>query len=146
VQVHLGQTIARVLGELEPTIQAHSVRVQQAETWPVVRYPQTELYQVALNLISNAVRFAGQTSSPLVQVGWLIEEGKIVLRVEDNGAGIPEDQRGKVFELFAKLDPLSSGTGVGLAIVKRIAERHGGAVEVDQSDLGGARFGVKIPL
>jgi PAS domain S-box-containing protein len=146
VQVHLGQTIARVLGELEPTIQAHSVRVQQAETWPEVRYPQTELYQIALNLISNAVRFAGQTSSPLVQVGWLIEEGKIVLRVEDNGAGIPEDQRGKVFELFAKLDPLSSGTGVGLAIVKRIAERHGGAVEVDRSDLGGARFGVKIPL
>jgi signal transduction histidine kinase len=145
VLINLGETVERVIGELEPTIQARRVLVQRPESWPQVTYPQTELYQIVLNLLGNAVRFAGQTSSPEVQVAWTLEDSNIVVCVEDNGAGIPETQRGKVFELFAKLDPSSSGTGVGLAIVKRIAERHGGGVEVDQSPLGGARFRVRIP-
>jgi signal transduction histidine kinase len=80
-----------------------------------------------------------------VRVAWTLEDSNIVLCVEDNGAGIPEEKRGKVFELFAKLDPSSSGPGVGLAIVKRIAERHGGGVEVKASPLGGARFRVRMP-
>jgi PAS domain S-box-containing protein len=145
VRVNLGELIDRVLGELESTIQARRVLVQRPESWPQVMYPQTELYQVVLNLLGNAVRFAGQTSSPEVRVAWMLEDSNIVLCVEDNGAGIPEEKRGKVFELFAKLDPSSSGTGVGLAIVKRIAERHGGGVEIDGSPLGGARFRVRIP-
>jgi PAS domain S-box-containing protein len=145
ILVNLGETVERVIGELEPTIQARNVLVRRPESWPQVTYPQTELYQIVLNLLGNAVRFADQTSSPEVQVAWTLEDSNIVVCVEDNGAGIPETQRGKVFELFAKLDPSSSGTGVGLAIVKRIAERHGGGVEVDQSPLGGARFRVTIP-
>jgi signal transduction histidine kinase len=145
VRVNLDELIDRVLGELESTIQARGVWVQRPKSWPNVMYPQTELYQVVLNLLGNAVRFAGQTSSPQVKIDWTLEDSNIVLCVEDNGAGIPEEKRGKVFELFAKLDPSSSGTGVGLAIVKRIAERHGGGVEIDGSPLGGARFRVRIP-
>jgi signal transduction histidine kinase len=93
-------------------------------------------------LLGNAVRFASQDSRPEVRVSWTLEDSNIVFSVEDNGAGIPETQRSRVFELFAKLDPSGSGTGVGLAIVKRIAERHGGTVEVVDSPLGGARFRV----
>lgn len=145
VLVNPGKTIERVVGELEPTIQARGVLVHRPESWPEVMYPQTELYQIILNLLGNAVRFSGQTSTPEVHVAWTLENANIVLCVEDNGAGIPETQRGKVFELFAKLDPSSSGTGVGLAIVKRITERHGGGVEVDESPRGGARFRVRIP-
>jgi PAS domain S-box-containing protein len=145
VRVNLNETVERVIGELEPVIAERGVLVQRAESWPEVTYPQTELYQIILNLLGNASRFAGQTSSPQIKVDWSLEDSNIVLYVEDNGPGIPETQRGKVFELFAKLDPSSSGTGVGLAIVKRIAERHGGGVEVDQSPLGGARFRVTIP-
>jgi signal transduction histidine kinase len=145
VRVNLGENIDRVIGELEPTIQARDVLVHRAESWPEVTYPETELYQIVLNLLGNAVRFAGQDSRPEVRVAWTLEEANIVFSVEDNGAGIPETHRGKVFELFAKLDPSGSGTGVGLAIVKRIAERHGGAVEVDDSPLGGACFRVRIP-
>jgi PAS domain S-box-containing protein len=145
VRVNLGELIDRVIGELEPTIQARGVLVQRPKSWPEVTYPQTELYQIVLNLLGNAVRFAGQSSRPEVKAAWTLEDSNIVLCVEDNGVGIPEEKRGKVFELFAKLDPLSSGTGVGLAIVKRIAERHGGGVEIDGSPLGGARFHVRIP-
>jgi PAS domain S-box-containing protein len=145
VRVNLGETIDRVIGELEPMIQARGVLVHRTESWPDVTYPQTELYQIVLNLLGNAARFAGQDSRPEVRVAWTLEDSNIVLSVEDNGAGIPETQRSKVFELFAKFDPSDSGTGVGLAIVKRIAERHGGAVEVDESPLGGARFRIRIP-
>jgi PAS domain S-box-containing protein len=145
VRVNLGETVERVIGELEPVIAERGVLVQRAESWPEVTYPQTELYQIVLNLLANASRFAGQALNPQVKVDWTLEDSNIVLYVEDNGPGIPETQRGKVFELFAKLDPSSSGTGVGLAIVKRIAERHGGGVEVDGSPLGGARFRVTIP-
>jgi PAS domain S-box-containing protein len=145
VRVNLGETIDRVIGELEPTIQARGVLVHRAESWPEVTYPQTELYQIVLNLLCNAVRFAGHASRPEVRVAWVLEGVSIVFSIEDNGAGIPETQRGRVFELFAKLDPSGFGTGVGLAIVKRIAERHGGGIEVDESPLGGARFRVRIP-
>jgi PAS domain S-box-containing protein len=145
VQVNLGETIERVVSEFEPTIQTRGVLILRPESWPTVTYPQTELYQIVLNLLGNALRFAGHASRPEVLIVWTLENSQLVLSIEDNGPGIPKAQRGKVFELFAKLDPWSSGTGVGLAIVKRIAERHGGGVEVDRSRLGGACFRVTIP-
>jgi signal transduction histidine kinase len=74
-----------------------------------------------------------------------VDGARVALRVEDDGPGVPEAERERVFGLFQRLDPATEGTGVGLAIVKRVAERHGGRAWVEASDLGGAAFVVTMP-
>ena len=92
------------------------------------------------NLLCNAACYARSR----VELSVIREGDQLVLRVDDDGAGVPEEARQKVFESFTRLDSSrqrgSGGSGLGLAIVKRIAERHGGLARCGQSDLGGARF------
>lgn len=95
------------------------------------------------NLISNAAKYGGGR----VQVEAQQTAEHVVIDVNDNGSGIPESDRSRVFDPFVRLSQ-SSGTGVGLglAIVRRIANRHGGTIEVDQSPLGGCRVRTKWPV
>ena len=110
-----------------------------------VRGDQTALAQVVRNLVDNAARHADEAMSVTVREGG----AGVELIVEDDGPGIPEDQRRRVFERFVRLDEArardSGGSGLGLAIVKEIVAAHGGSVAVSSSDLGGARFVVRLP-
>jgi two-component system, LuxR family, sensor kinase FixL len=137
----LGQTVERVVTELAERLTQRNVNVETPDNWPQVLYPETELYQLVLNLIGNASRFARTT----VRTCWGSNEEMFEFSVEDDGPGIAPEKREHVFQLFAKLDPSSNSTGVGLAIVKRISERHGGRVWITDSELGGARFVIAIP-
>lgn len=111
-----------------------------------VRGDRLQLVRVLRNLTDNAVRAA--TSRVVLSVAPEGEEA--VIRVEDDGPGIPEDQRERVFERFVRLDEARTrddgGSGLGLAIVRELVALHGGTVAVDRSGLGGARFTVRIPL
>lgn len=75
--------------------------------------------------------------------------GWILLLVDDDGAGVPEDERATIFDRFGRLQEGrardSGGAGLGLAVVQRIVERHGGMISVGTSPLGGARFAVTLP-
>jgi signal transduction histidine kinase len=105
------------------------------------------LVQLLLNLVGNAVQFmkvphgkVAVTLQPDAQTWRLI--------VEDNGPGVPPEERQAIFERFHRVSKTrahSTGTGLGLAIAKRIAEHMGGAIAVDESPLGGARFVVTLP-
>lgn len=105
------------------------------------------LMELALsNLLVNACRYAGQQ----VRCTLAGRDGDYVLAVEDDGKGIPEDQRETVFKAFTRMDDSRSretgGYGLGLAIVARVAELHGGTARADASrDLGGARFTIRWP-
>lgn len=92
------------------------------------------------NLCANAVRHAAS----MVALGAAIERGQLVVTVDDDGPGIPERDRERVFEPFVRLDDSRAreigGSGLGLAIVKRIATLHGGTVAIETAPLGGARF------
>jgi len=97
------------------------------------------------NLLANAARHA----ETRVAV-WLVERhGRAVLTVDDDGAGVPQADRERVFDRFVRLDEArtrdSGGSGLGLAIVREIARVHGGTVTVGESPLGGARFVVDLP-
>jgi signal transduction histidine kinase len=110
-----------------------------------VRGDQTALAQVVRNLVDNAARHADQAMSVTVR-----ERGHgVELIVEDDGPGIPEGQHQRIFERFVRLDEArardSGGSGLGLAIVKEIVAAHGGSVAVSSSELGGARFVVRLP-
>ncbi len=104
-----------------------------------------ELTSVVRNLLDNAARHASSRVAVTVQ-----EAGPwVVLTVSDDGAGIPADQRDQVFERFARLQEGRArdegGTGLGLALTKRIVVHHGGRIQVEDGDLGGARFVVSLP-
>jgi signal transduction histidine kinase len=79
-----------------------------------------------------------------------VDGDTVVFTVDDDGRGVPEAQRERVFDRFFRLDSsrarASGGTGLGLAIVRRVAEGHGGGVTIHTSLLGGARFEVRLPV
>lgn len=94
------------------------------------------------NLLSNAGRFATER----VTVSAYKQNDTIVVQVDDDGQGIPEADRDKIFDPFVRLeDATDRGAGLGLALVKRIATRHGGSISVGESPNGGARFSLFLP-
>ncbi len=94
------------------------------------------LVEIFQNLIDNAAKLMGAQPAPLVQVGAEYTREGPVLFVRDNGMGIDPRHKGKLFGLFEKLDPHSEGTGMGLALVQRIVQVHGGAIWVESEGLG----------
>ena len=105
-----------------------------------------KLSQVIRNLADNAVGAArGRVRFTLAQ-----DDGTATVVVEDDGAGIPESERNRVFERFVRLDASrdrsSGGSGLGLSIVREVVRGHGGIVEITDSPLGGARFVVRLPV
>ena len=101
---------------------------------PVVYGDHRRLLEVVQNLVDNAVKFMGDQTTPRIEIGWDgQEEGKPIFHVRDNGIGIPPEHHERIFGLFNKLDVKMDGTGIGLALVKRIVEVHGGRIWVQSA-------------
>lgn len=113
---------------------------------PTVFGDRQRLVEVMQNLINNAIKFMGNQKNPHIEIGVNGEEnGFSVFFVKDNGIGIEEKLQQRIFGLFDKLDPQSDGTGVGLAIVKRIIEVHGGRLTVSSEAGKGTTFIFTLP-
>ena len=111
---------------------------------PLIHGDKPRLVEVLQNLIDNAAKYMGDQPDPQIEIGCQGEEnGMPVFSVKDNGIGIDPEHHERIFGLFNKLDANSEGTGVGLALVKRIIEVHGGRIWVqsDPSPKGGAAKG-----
>ena len=124
------------------------IRVEIAQEMPLVFGDRVRLVEVVQNLVDNAAKFMGGQPAPLIEIGARQEEqnGNPVFFVRDNGMGIEPRYREKIFGLFDKLDPKSEGTGIGLALVKRIVEVHGGAIWVESEGPGrGSVFCFTLP-
>jgi signal transduction histidine kinase len=102
--------------------------------------------EVLVNLIENSVKYLGDQACPEIDIGSRKDGEETVFFVRDNGVGIDPKENEKVFGLFYKVDRKSEGTGVGLAIVKRIIEVHGGRIWIE-SELGkGCTVCFTLPL
>jgi signal transduction histidine kinase len=97
------------------------------------------------NLLDNAVRYARDE----IRIGLETEQERVILVVEDDGPGIPPPERERIFDRFARVEESRSrnagGTGLGLAEVQGIVQRHGGRITVGRAGIGGARFEVVLP-
>jgi signal transduction histidine kinase len=106
------------------------------------------LVEVLQNLLDNAAKFMGDQKSPCIEVGCAgkdPEHGMPIFFVRDNGMGIASEHHDRVFGLFNKLDPKTDGTGIGLALVKRIIEVHGGRISVESEAGKGSTFYFTLP-
>ena len=120
----------------EGIIEAKKVKVVVEAIFPFVHADRSRIVQVMQNLISNAVKFMGEQIQPTIKIGFEEINGEHIFSVTDNGIGIAEENQERIFELFNKLDPNSDGTGIGLGIVKRIIEVHGGRIWVESEGEG----------
>ena len=122
-------------------IEAQHANVQILPGLPAIHGDRQRLMEVLQNLIDNAAKYMGSQPSPQIKIGQRGQEGgRLVFYVQDNGIGIAPEHLDRVFGLFNKLDPQSDGTGVGLALVKRIIEVHGGRVWVESEVGRGSTF------
>jgi len=137
----VNEALTTVRGRLE----ARGVDVSLQPGLPEVRGDRQRLVEVLQNLIDNAAKFMGDQPVPRIEIGCQERDGEQVFFVKDNGIGIEPRFQEQIFGLFNKLNPSIEGTGVGLALVKRIIEVHGGRIWV-RSYLGeGATVYFTIP-
>ena len=133
--VPFGEIVEDALSQIREKIKSKRVKVTVAMDLPTVHVDRMRIAEVLVNLIENSIKYMGSQDRPEIEIGQRIEGNKNVFFVRDNGIGIDPSQNDKVFELFYKIDNKSEGTGVGLAIVKRIIEVHGGHMWIE-SELG----------
>jgi chemotaxis family two-component system sensor kinase Cph1 len=128
-EVDVTQLLKEVIPEVVSSLTAEHVRVHIGNT-PAVNGDLTLLTQVFTNLIGNAVKYSARSQTPTVYVHGDTVENEIIYAIKDNGIGIDVNYHDKVFELFKRMENVKDfeGTGVGLAIVKRIIEKHNGRI------------------
>jgi signal transduction histidine kinase len=114
---------------------------------PAVRGDRPRLREAVRHLLDNALRYQSTGATPRIEVAARRRRGEVEVEVRDNGPGIAPEYQQKVFELFERLDSgASEGTGIGLALVKRIVEVHGGRIWVESEGGGkGSTFRFTVP-
>jgi signal transduction histidine kinase len=128
-------------------LMAGHIELNVEKDLPVVSGDRPRLMEVMQNLIDNAAKFMGDQPTPLIEIGARKHGNEYVFFVKDNGIGVEPAYRERVFGLFDKLDPQSEGTGVGLALAKRIVEVHGGRIWVESEGRGkGSMFCFTLPV
>jgi signal transduction histidine kinase len=147
----VGQVLVEAAGELGAVADGHALDIQARRA--IVDGARDELHRLVLNLIENAIRH----TPPGTRVRAAVErvDGEVRITVEDDGPGIPADLRDRVFDRFVRGSGDQGGSvGLGLSIVRAVAESHGGRVELEPEGAngarpadgaGGARFTVTLP-
>ena len=146
VPLDLNSMVASVCQELQKEHPERDIRVSVAALPPSLGEAPL-IRQVWTNLLSNAVKFTAARESPSIEVRGAVVESESMYSVHDNGAGFDMEHSGDLFGLFQRLHSREEfeGTGVGLSIVKRIVERHGGRVWAEGKVDEGATFYFTLP-
>jgi signal transduction histidine kinase len=144
--VDIGQLVLEVLQSLDGLIRAQNITVKVTPVLPSVYVDRMRLREVFENLIENAARYMDGQTYPLIEIGARLQNDQAIIFVRDNGQGIEPRYHTRIFNLFEKLDPNMEGTGIGLALTKRIIEVHGGRIWVESEGQGkGVTFYFTIP-
>ncbi len=143
--VELGGILEKAKTNLKLALEESGAEIK-SDGLPQVQGDATQLIQLFQNLLANAIKFRGD-ESPRVHVSAQQEDGEWIVEVADNGIGIDAGQADRIFLLFQRLHTRREypGTGIGLAICKKIVERHGGRIWVESEPGQGSRFRFTLP-
>ncbi len=146
--IDLNQVVGHSMSFCEHLFERSAVQLEccLAEPLPPLHAVPGQLDQVVVNLVTNAVHAARETGGPgRVRIVTTVEDGWVVLTVEDDGSGIAACERDKIFEPFYSTKIGGEGTGLGLSIVKNIVEQHRGRIDIGDAPAGGAKVRVTLP-
>jgi PAS domain S-box-containing protein len=135
------EAVELVRGQFE----AKNVIIELQDTPAIVNGDRTRLTEVIQNLVDNAIKFMGDQPKPQVTIGAISKTSETIFFVRDNGIGIERRFHERIFELFSKLNTDSEGTGIGLALVKRIVEVHKGRIWLESEPDKGTTFYFTLP-
>ena len=145
-RTNLNLVLGEALRNLAVSIEENDADIRW-EVLPTVLADHTQMIQVFQNLLSNAIKFRGE-EPPVIRIGAWQDGDAWLITVKDNGIGIDPLYAEKVFEIFQRLHNRDKypGTGIGLAICRRIIERHGGRIRVDSAEGEGSTFAFTLPV
>jgi light-regulated signal transduction histidine kinase (bacteriophytochrome) len=143
--VDLSKAVKQACTSLEETIRQRNAEVQY-NSLPTINGELAQLTRLFQNLIDNGTKYC-KSASPKVVIDYTEIEDHYLVNVTDNGIGIKPEYRAQIFAIFKRLHHREEypGTGVGLAICQRVAERHGGSISIEAVEGGGTRFVLKFP-
>ena len=145
-RIDLMELVQEAVETLNARLRSSGITVEVAPNLPHVYADRLRLREVFENLIDNAAKYMGDQPQPAIEIGVREQAENRIFYIKDNGMGIESRYHDKVFGLFEKLDPTIEGTGIGLALVKRIIETHGGQVWVESDGAGmGSAFCFTLP-
>jgi light-regulated signal transduction histidine kinase (bacteriophytochrome) len=147
MKVNLNKVLDEVIEDLEPTYPGarENISVQHL---PVLEADKTQMYQLFKNLLSNSLKYAKAEEKPRVSIEVELNgDQDYQIAIKDNGIGFDEKYKGKIFQPFERLHGMSqySGTGIGLAICKKVVESHKGALDVQSQVNVGSTFTIHLP-
>jgi len=144
--VNMERVLKDVLSNLKVALEETDARITH-DPLPVIHGDPVQMMQVLQNLVSNAIKFHREGEAPVIRVSARREGNEYIFSVKDNGIGIDPQLFGRLFALFQRLNTGDKypGTGVGLAVTKRIIGRHGGKIWVESLPGKGASFYFTIP-
>jgi PAS domain S-box-containing protein len=147
VAVPLGEAVAESLANLQVAIGEAGANVIVADNLPTVNGHRTELTRLFQNLIGNAVKYRAADRPSRIEVGCRVDGRNWLVWIKDNGIGIPADCSERVFAVFQRLvrDDQYEGTGIGLAVCRKIVEHHGGRIWVEGDEGKGSTFFFTLP-
>ncbi len=147
-RVPLRRSVDDVISEFSDEIESMGAKVKTNGKFPDVIANEMILKQCISNLLENALKFVEDEKVPEVEIRSIMMNGDVRLEVGDNGIGIAKEYHDKIFEVFERLHgrEVYSGTGVGLAVVRKGIERMGGKVGVDSEPGKGSMFWIRLPM
>jgi signal transduction histidine kinase len=145
--VDLARLTAEVLEDLETAVEQSGAAVLVGAL-PTIYADELQMRQLIQNLLTNALKFRREATTPEIAIDGLVRDGTAEITVSDNGIGFDPQYSDRIFRVFERLHGRSEydGTGIGLALCRKIAERHGGTVIAHGVPQGGATFTVVVPV
>ena len=141
-EVDLDFVLGEVLEDLAPELVGVQLHISRL---PTVLGDRTQLGAVLQNLLSNAARYRAEDRSPEIHIGARHVQRAWRVEISDNGRGVPQADRHRIFEPMARADGSVDGSGIGLATCRRIVGAHGGRIGIDPTVTEGARFWFELP-
>lgn len=147
-KMNVGTVVREVMSDLEVAIEKAGAIIQMDSSLPDIYADPTQMRQLFQNLIANSIKFRRDGVAPVIKIKKkLLNNDKVEITIEDNGIGFDEKYAAKIFDIFQRLEGKKyEGSGIGLAVCKKIVNRHNGEISVSSEPGMGSKFIFTLPL